>query len=75
MALKANCSCLENTADDEPIFVLVARDKTAPWAILDWVERAEKNDVGLGKVYEARQCAQAMFEWQNAHPDRVKTPD
>lgn len=64
MATKANCKCLDNSREDEPIFVLCARDRLAPATVRDWAQRAEHMKVNKAKVKEARECAQKMEAWQ-----------
>jgi hypothetical protein len=53
-------SCLNRALDDEPLFVLLARDKAAPYAIRRWANYR----VGLGlnraddpQIREALACA------------------
>ena len=56
-------SCLNRAADDEIIFVLLARDLASPAAILEWaLERCRqgKNRVIDGQIAEALQCALDM---------------
>jgi len=64
---------LERAADDEPIFVLRARDLIAPETVREWAYRAAKAGAPREKVVEARACADAMEDWQLEH-DR-KVPD
>lgn len=75
MATKGKCSCLENSAPDEPIFVLVARDRLAPRVVWNWADAAEVAGVPQEKIDEARALAGEMMAWQARHPDRVKVPD
>lgn len=63
MATKNNCTCLENVADDEPIFVLRAQDVLAPLVVEHWAELAAKMGVKTPKVFEAFDCANAMRRW------------
>ncbi len=68
-------SCLANSGADEPIFVLCARDMTAPYAVMGWADKAERHGVNMQKVDGARAIADAMLAWQRQHPDLVKLPD
>lgn len=61
-------SCLNRTADDEPIFVLCARDVLAPNAVDTWADFAEGQGVRSEKIAEARQLAERMREWQRSIP-------
>lgn len=70
MATKLTDKCLENAADNEPIFVLRAQDALAPMVVEFWAELAAKLRVSPEKVLEAYRLAQAMREW----PKR-KVPD
>lgn len=63
--------CLANCADDEPIFVLVARDVTAPNVVRMWASDAEMENVPQEKVDGAREVALAMNKWKG----RKKRPD
>ncbi|MCG8407781.1 MAG: hypothetical protein MI923_21485 [Phycisphaerales bacterium] len=64
MALKQFDKTLEKVADDEPIFVLRARDVIAPMAVEHWAEMAAKLQVNPQKVLEAYQCAESMRNWK-----------
>jgi len=72
MATKLNpgkFDCYANAEDDEPMFVLLARDRTAPTIVREWVERRVEEAARGGKVTEdaklaeARACADAMETW------------
>ena len=63
--------CYANAEPDEPMFVLLARDKTAPALVLEWaMERKRLIDEGrkpkedLDMVAEAMDCAHKMIAWQ-----------
>lgn len=68
-------SFLKNTADDEPIFILVARDNLSGDAVRSWADRlevranADPDLVGQrrAKVADARRQALQMDEWRNTH--------
>jgi hypothetical protein len=60
-------SCYEAAAPDEPMFILLGRDKQAPARVRDWafmretaIQRGEKPSSDMEKVREARQCAADM---------------
>lgn len=60
--------------DDEPMFIVLARDKDAPllvrmWALLreQAVEMGAKPPKDLAMVAEARQCAYEMDRWRRAN--------
>lgn len=71
MATKHTDSCLQKTADDEPIFVLRARDSLAPEIVEAWADAAEKAGTPAKKVEEARMQALMMRAWQMSHGSRV----
>jgi hypothetical protein len=73
MRFKSNDSCLAKVADDEPIFVLRAQDKSAPDLIRQW---AASNHATLadGRFQEAHRIADAMDAWQR-ETGRGKWPD
>ena len=56
--------CLGRSADDEPVFVLVARGMLATEAIGEWVERAQFNHVNHKKILAALDDISAMVAWQ-----------
>jgi len=68
-------SCLDNCVSGEPVFVLCGRDFSAPYHVISWADKAEHHGVNEAKVASARAIANAMLDWQRAHPDRVKLPD
>lgn len=58
--------CYENAEPDEPMFVLLARDKFAPELVEQWAYRRKMDGEDHHKVQEARDCAAAMREWRKA---------
>ena len=63
MSTKHNSQCLMKAGDDEPIFVLRAKDPTAPQIVRAWVERNQ----GLQpyeKLNNAMFLADEMDEWR-----------
>ena len=64
MGLKHNDSCLAKAATDEPIFVLRAKDKTAPNLVRAWATNAASLGAPYEKTREARELADAMERWQ-----------
>jgi uncharacterized protein (UPF0147 family) len=73
MALKSNDSCLAKAADDEPIFVLRAQDKSAPRTVRRWASD-NKATLDRAKYEEAHALADEMEAWQ-ARTGRAKWPD
>lgn len=71
--------CLAKSADDEPIFILCARDVLAAGQVREWADRLESvaanrpiDDGGLdgkrkAKIAEARALAVAMDQWRYSH--------
>jgi len=68
-----NFDCYANAEPDEPMFILLARDKSAPDVIDLWADiREEKDEDGseTQKVINARDIANDMREWRKANrPD------
>lgn len=67
MATKNNpgkFDCYENAKPDEPMFVLLARDKDAPALVDRWADKREAEGEDAEKVAEARWCADYMREWR-----------
>ena len=61
--------------DGEPVFVLRAQDKIAPYAVMAWAREAESYGAPPAKVDGARTIANLMCNWQMRNADRVKRPD
>ena len=58
-------SCLNRAADDEPVFVLRAKDRLAPAAIYEWARVAARDQVHEPeRIQEARMLAEAMINWR-----------
>lgn len=55
--------CLANIPDDEPIFVLRARDPLASTLVEEWARRARIAGVSPAKVIDALILADIMEEW------------
>lgn len=66
--------CLGRCQDDEPVFVLVARDLTAAKRVRNWADEAELLGTPLAKVREANLCATHMDVWRKEHGGG-KVPD
>jgi len=60
---RAESAVLANTADDEPIFCLVGRDRYAALVVRIWADIAEASGVDPEKVADARRCADALHTW------------
>jgi hypothetical protein len=63
--------CFAAAMDDEPMFVLLARDHNAPEQVRNWadqremdIERGRKPASDMDKVLEARTCADNMERWR-----------
>jgi hypothetical protein len=63
--------CYANAADDEPMFVLLARDKHAPTLVWLWAVLRELDGENPEKVAEARLCVAEMMAWAKAHNRKV----
>lgn len=91
MATKRNpgeFDCYAAARDDEPLFVLLARDEQAPERVRDWAHkragrlgdeiarlggRLPKNYARtLRKIHEAVECADAMERWRAEEQDRER---
>ena len=56
--------CYKNAEPDEPMFVLLGRDKHASALVWLWAALRELEGEGSEKVSEARECSTAMVLWQ-----------
>lgn len=55
--------CYANAHPDEPMFVLLGRDKNAPSLVDLWANQRELDGEDPIKVAEARDCADVMRRW------------
>jgi hypothetical protein len=60
--------CFANAKPDEPMFVLLARDRHAPFLVRAWAAWREAEGEDTAKVEEARQCADDMERWAGLNP-------
>lgn len=57
--------CYAAADPDEPLFILLGRDRTAPDIVRTWANvREEEGVTDPAKIAEARDCADAMKRWQ-----------
>lgn len=63
--------CYANAGPDEPMFVLLGRDKHAPTLIWLWATLREIDGEDKEIVEEARDAATKMIEWAFAHDRKV----
>lgn len=73
--------CWSKAMDDEPMFILLARDAGAPALVREWAdERMEQINAGtrpkadLPQVQEAYQCAGRMEAWREANDGAWRLP-
>lgn len=76
----AGLGCLGKAADDEPVFILRAKDKLAPEVVEFWAGKLEAAMYTNGasnpmrdsaKLKEARSCAHLMRAWQAMNGSKV----
>jgi hypothetical protein len=65
--------CFAAAAPDEPMFVLLARDPSAPFLVGLWALIREDLGGDSEKIEEARECAETMEHWLKEHADAKKT--
>jgi hypothetical protein len=66
--------CYANALPDEPLFVLLARDPSAPSRVEDWadyrellIDSGDRPESDRALVEEARESAQKMRDWRKAN--------
>jgi hypothetical protein len=59
--------CYEKAGPDEPMFVLLARDRHAPTLVWLWATLRELDGEDAAVVTEARDCVAAMIRWAAEH--------
>ena len=57
--------CYEKAHENEPMFVLLARDPLAPILVELWASFREHVAGNPSKVAEARKCARDMRDWKS----------
>ena len=55
--------CYANAEPDEPMFVLLGRDRHGSALVRQWADTRETMGEDPAKVQEARDCADAMDAW------------
>jgi hypothetical protein len=63
--------CLSRVAEDEPVFVLRAHDRCAPFVVKIWAMFAQAMGVHDEKVAGAHMLFLEMIKWQERHGDKV----
>lgn len=56
--------CYTKADPDEPLFVLRAKDPSAPSLVRLWASRQEMTEENSDKLREALDCADAMERWR-----------
>lgn len=59
--------CYHAADPDEPMFILLGRDKHAPTLVWLWAALRELDGEDPAKVAEARECCAAMIDWAFDH--------
>lgn len=73
MSYKSTDPCIQKAHEDELLFVLMARDPTAPEVVMEWVRRNITLQP-VEKLAEAIKCAQNMHNTQRMHYKRSHRP-
>lgn len=66
--------CYANAEPDEPMFVLLGRDKHAPLLVKLWADLRAMDGEDIAKVTEAIQCATAMAAYRRERLARRLSP-
>ncbi len=67
-------SCLNKAQDDEPIFVIRAKDPVGASAVRQWAHEAERSGMhGDNKIAAARALAEDMDDWRHDLEDGIIT--
>lgn len=59
--------CYTNAEPDEPMFILLGRDKHAPCLVWLWATLRSLDGEDPAKVHEAQVCAAEMMGWAHDH--------
>lgn len=66
---------IDGIPDDEPVFIIRAKDACAPQTIRQYAENAARSGSPAEHHSSARRQADAIQSWQTENEDKVKTPD
>ena len=66
--------CYANAEPDEPMFILLGRDKHAPLLAKLWADLRAMEGEDLAKVTEAIQCSTAMMRYRAERLKRLGRP-
>lgn len=75
MATKNNpgkFDCYANAEADEPMFILLGRDKHAPLLVKLWADLRAMDGEDIAKVTEAIQCSTAMIRFRRERKARAQ---
>lgn len=75
MPTKEDREYLETIPDDEPVFIVRAKDKFSLDTIAGWITRARRASVNAAKINRALQKQDQVAEFWADHRDRIKLPD
>jgi len=67
--------CLSRVYEDEPVFVIRAADKCAPYMVTVWGLFAQLMGADPEKIVGSMKAMVRMQKWQKDNPDKVKVPD
>jgi hypothetical protein len=75
--------CYSNALPDEPMFILLARDPSAPKLVTDWallrhedIRNGWRPESDRRMVQDAIDCAKAMRKWRSENDGKWRTkPD
>lgn len=59
--------CLGRSRDDEPLFILCARNRLAVDTVDFWIRQAEHAEVPDAKLNDARRLLRAMRDWRETN--------
>lgn len=68
-----NFDCYANAEPDEPMFILLGRDKDAPALVRAWAKQRGRDGEDVDKVNEALDCAVAMEQYRKERLEANRT--
>lgn len=69
-------SCLNRAGDDEPLFVIRAKDELSSTMVRQWAESAAMTNAHEPeKIQEARMLAESMENWRKEHESIHRSED
>ena len=72
---KVRTDIVDAFADDEPVFIIRAKDSSSISALLAYAEKAYNQGASATFIDDVMSSVKRFSKWQDEHRDEIKTPD